>query len=176
MLPLKRQNAPPRSTVELWVKRLKANESVHVTILSPSLWGTWTHWNGSNTEPCYECKAKCPGHRKGLPTRWKGYLHVYDLLSKDCYFLELPPGAARQFLDLVGDDLALRGVRVEVKRQAGRKARLKFGAMGRHESYCKWELMPALDPYKSLCVMWGVNELDINAQGEPTIPLSGEAA
>jgi hypothetical protein len=169
--PFNRQDTPPRSGPELPVVRLKASGSTMVVILSASLWGIWTHWNGSKTEPCYREKKQCPACKKGLPKRWKGYLHCWDYAKKREIFLELTPTSADQLLSQCGKDVPLRGNRMNVNRGAGDKARLRLTVL---TAVPPAELPAGRDPEVTLQKLWGLDDT-LAFEQQPTILPNSEA-
>src|SRR5262245_10185185 len=91
---LDRSGRPERSGPERFVRRLQANESIACVILSERIEDYWTHWDGDTTIPCITPHSSCPGHKRNLPRRYKGYLHVWDSRLRAEQFLELTPVAA----------------------------------------------------------------------------------
>lgn len=157
------------------VYRLKAGQSMDAVIVSRSLWGCYTHWNGRCSEPCYEGKGKCPGHKRGLPVRWKGYLHVYDVKRKRQCFLELTPTSADDLLRELGEG-AMRGQRVNIARQQGDKARLSVSVFSAERYTCDVSQLPEpKDPYKTLAKLWGVDDSALEVFPKDSLPISGTA-
>lgn len=172
MLPINRANEPPRPGPEMQVVRLKAGQELHATVLSDALWGCYVHWNGSRSEPCYADKKQCPGHKRGLPLRWKGYLHVVDNHRQTECFLELTPLAADQLIAQVGTGEPLRGQRLSMRRMSGDKARLKVTLLAHHTAVSKAELPRAKDPYATLVKLWGIADIGGDYLGGSSIPMS----
>ena len=169
MLPLNRQNHPPRGGPSMPIRRVKAGQRKQFAILSRSLWGVWTHWNGKQSEPCYQEKKQCGGCKRGLPKRWKGYLHAYDFMDKEECFLELTPLACDQLLAQAGDKEPLRGNRVLVERGAGNKARLTVTMLTPVQSVSS---LPAeKDPQSALQKLWGVDDTVAYPQQPPSLPM-----
>lgn len=157
MSDLNRDDRPPRIPKTMHLRRLKAGERFHGILLAP-LWGVWTHWNGNRSEPCFKKKVSCPGHRKGLPSKWKGYFHVWNLLERAEEFLEVSPVAADQILDCLTTGHPARGHRVTILRGNGTKARLKVEV---NESVPDAESLPQpKDPNKTLRRLWGIADDD----------------
>jgi hypothetical protein len=166
---LRRQDRPPKPGPEMRIRRLKASQKIVATVLN-DLWGCWTHWAGNRSEPCLGDKKTCPGHKRGLPARWKGYLHILDHNNREESFLELTPTAATQLFDQLGTESPLRGNRIQVERMAGDKARMRITVLTAHLSDV--QLPPAKDPYKTLCSLWGVSDVSLEKPGQPTLPLN----
>jgi hypothetical protein len=121
---LDRSGRPSQSGPGIWVRRLKANEHANFVILGNHVEDYWTHWDGENTVPCITPHEMCPGHKQGWPRRYKGFLHVWDTQRRLENFLELTPVAVTCLLEALPPEQKLRGIRLSVKRGAGKKARL----------------------------------------------------
>jgi hypothetical protein len=165
---LNRQDRPPKSGPDLWIRRLKKKQWVIVTILCDSIWGVYVHWNGSKTEPCFEDKKKCPGHARQLPLRWKGYLHVWDHERKEECFLELTPLSAEQLLEQLGQLCGMRGSRCRVERMDGDKARLRVTLLGAGDHH--GELPAEKSPLPTLSKLWGIAPGKHLSGGQTGIP------
>lgn len=170
MLDLNRQDLPPTGGPEMLVYRLKAGQSIDAIIISKALWGVYTHWNGRTSEPCYQAKGKCPGHKRGLPVRWKGYLHVWDVKKKRQCFLELTPTSAQDLLDALGVG-QMRGQRIVIARQNGDKARLTVNVFGEDRYQCDLTKLPdPRDPYRTLAKLWGVDDAALEVFPKDGLP------
>lgn len=170
MLSLNRLNDPPVAGPDVWVRRLGAREKLHATILSPHFWGFMVHWAGNHSEPCYREIRTCPGHRRGLPLKWKGYLYVIDHVSKEFQFLELPPGAAKELVNWYHPLKDLRGQRCIITRGEGSKARLKVEIQLPWEKVSSDPLPKDKDPIITLCRLWGVDPTQVNLSGDTEVP------
>jgi hypothetical protein len=146
---------PPPNGPELLIIRLRAGKKLTCVILSHALWGVWTHWNGSRSEPCFSEKSHCNGCKRGLPKRWKGYLHVWDFERRRQVFVELTPTAAESINNQVGLGSVLRGYRVSLERMKGDQSRLIVHV---HPMHPDVESLPsAKDPDATLRKLWGVD-------------------
>lgn len=159
MFDLRRQNLPPKSGPEIFVRRLRAAEKLTVQVLSRSLWGCYVHWAGDHSEPCLEDAKKCPGHARGLPVKWKGYLHVMNLHNRRAEFLEFTPFSANQIIDQVDTAQPLRGYRLQCERGKGDKARVKVVVLPCLNM--EVVLPDEIDPYKTLCKLWSCQGIDL---------------
>jgi hypothetical protein len=170
MRPLNRQDRPPRPGPEIEVLRIKAGATGQCIILSESLWGVWTHWNGRASEPCYSEKKDCSGCKRGYPKRWKGYLHVWDCFARREAFLELTPQSADHVLCQAGAD-SLRGYRFQFQRGKGDKARLTVTLL---PSVQLQNMPEPKDPYKVLAYLWNIDELKVPAfsDAKTSLPIS----
>lgn len=153
-----RDNVPPKREGELWIERMKANGRKQFTIYSRHLWGIWTHWDGKRSQPCYKDKKKCLGCGKGLPTRWKAYVHAYDHIKRMQVFVELTPTASRSLLDQIGKGLALRGVVMTLQRTAAQNGRLNVHLDKVTDA--TMHLPAEVDPFQTLCSIWGITRPD----------------
>lgn len=169
---LNTRNDPPRPGPDMSIVRLRAGQKVTVVVLSKQIWGCYTHWAGRYSTPCYADKSRCPGHKQGLPLRWKGYLHVWDYNIRDDYFLELTPTACHNLLDQVGRGMDLRCQRLMIERGKGDKARLYVSVQTPHDKISDKPLPEAKDPFKTLCRLWGIEDGNLHLRGEDDLPFS----
>jgi hypothetical protein len=130
------------------------------------------HWAGNHTEPCFAETKVCPGHRRGLPLKWKGYLYVADQVLREQQFLELPPLAAKDLLNWFYPQTDLRGQCVIVQRGDGKKARLKIEPQGPWDEESCGPLAKDKDPIITLCRLWGLDPTQVNLSGQNEVPNS----
>jgi hypothetical protein len=107
---------PVASKLDHWVERVRPGERLDVVILSECIWGATTHWTGKRTFKCTEKEGTCNGCKKKLPVRDKFAVHVYDMIRREKYFVELTPRAARLLDAQVPQDQLLRGVKISLSR------------------------------------------------------------
>lgn len=154
---LNREDQPPRAGPVLPILRVRAGELLPCTVLSTNLWGCWTHWAGDRSEPCLLPKIGCPGCKRGLPKRWKGYLHIYSHSHNREGFLELTPASAEQLELQCPDQGQYRGLRIDAKRSpGGNRGRLNLSILRRLEETS--HLPPPKDPMKTLNFLWGIHD------------------
>ena len=149
------QNVPP-SGPETPIVRVKTSGEHHFRILSRSYYGLWIHWNGQRSEGCFEDRQECSGCKRGLPRRWKGYLHCLaaERNGADC-FLELTPVAITSLLAQCPKGESLRGLRLNVRRTSGgEKGRLRVLVLG--DINPGKGLIEEKDPYNTLRKLWGL--------------------
>jgi len=170
MLTVNRKNEPPLAGPEVWVRRLGGQEKIKCVICSHSFWGFMVHWAGNHSEPCFAETKACPGHRRGLPLKWKGYLYVADQIAREHQFLELPPQAAKDLLNWFHPVTDLRGQIVLVTRGAGKKARLKIEPQGIWDEETWGPLAKDKDPIITLCKLWGLDPTQVNLNGQNDVP------
>lgn len=151
---LRRQDVPPRPGPEIEVIRVEAGPGVRCQILSPAVWGVWTHWDGARSRECTGDDASCVGHEKGWPTRWKGYLYVWSSAHKSNVFLELTPGAAAEIIRQHGDGSSLRGLLLRLDRH-GTSIRAKVSVELTPCVAGVETLPPDLSPEPILRKLWG---------------------
>jgi hypothetical protein len=171
---LRIQHDPPPRGPELWIRRLKANEVVPVTILSSSLWGTWTHWNGQRSGPCFRDKKDCQGCKAGLPRAWKGYLHVGNNHNRKEEFLELTKIVALALRDEIGPGKSYRGMCVRFSRGKGDKAGLFFEVQSQPVEGAK--LPNEKSPLQTLITLWGVPNVVVTDDGGNRLAFANEVA
>jgi hypothetical protein len=147
--------APPKPAKRMEVRRITSSESELYVCLSASVWGQGVHWCGKRTEECLaERKLECPGCCRGLPWKWKGYLHVVDASQAEC-FLELTATAIAALNAQMPDRNNLRGAMFRLKRTKG-------GAKGRYvvevldRVIPESELHAGKDPLETLRFLWSV--------------------
>jgi len=125
-----RQDIPPKAGPQLPIVRHTRAGQRMFRILSKSLYGIWTHWDGRRSIPCSGENKECYGHVNGMPRRWKGYLHCIDGESKEECFVEITPLAADQLLFQMPVGNSLRGLRLNLTRgPGGQKSRLKVDVL-----------------------------------------------
>lgn len=105
------------------VVRLRAGQKLDGYILSQQIWGYTTHWikrgkKGFSIE-CTKGVSTCRCESEELPTRWKGYFHVYDIARMRECFLEITPFVADNLLRHVGERQTFRGLKFTAKRSKG---------------------------------------------------------
>ena len=118
---LRRQDKPPKPGPEVSVIRCEGGSGVRVQIISDTIWGVWTHWDGHRSRECTAEDESCIGHKSKWATRWKGYLHVWCPFRKEYCFLELTPASAGEILRLNGSNPSLRGKLLRLDRVNGNK-------------------------------------------------------
>jgi len=157
---LNRDDNPPVGRKVLTLVRLKAGQAMTCRIVSVNLWGLWTHWTGSASEPCFRDDKKCDGCKKGFPARWKAWLHVVNVENRRQVFLELTSTCASILLDQAPDRKNLRGLRVTFTRSKGAdNGRLRCELLD--ASVNGLTLPDPLDPLDTLKTLWRVpQELD----------------
>lgn len=160
MSPLDRGAPAPKSGPDIWVRRLKAEEKITFACCSPSIWEFWIHWAGDKSEPCLKNHKECPGHRRGLPRKWRGYIYILSHNSRRMEFLEITPYGAQQLHELCGDLTSLRGKRFAAARGKGDKARVYFSALSDWSDFTTGKLPEDLDPEKTLLKIWGYDDID----------------
>jgi len=127
---LNRQEEPKRERGELFVKRLEGNEQVEVCVLSAKVEGFLTHWQPAKggrkgySLPCTQPTEECEGHKRQLPSRWRGYLHVFEIHKGQSFFLEITPETLHNLKALVGESTVWRGLCICFKRMNGKNTRI----------------------------------------------------
>ena len=151
------QPDPPEVIPSLHLLRLKAGEELLCLICSESVWGLNTHWAGNHSIPCYRDKKKCDGCKRGLPHRWKGFLHVCRCSDRRQFFLELTSTATTLFHDQVADKKKIRGLKIRAARgRGGDNSRLRIEVYGDKMEESK--LPKSVDPLSTLQKIWRIQE------------------
>jgi len=159
---LKLSSVPPRDPATLHVERLKAGQELLCHAVSQSVFGLTTHWNesGRHSLPC--TSVNCPGCKKGLPARWKGFLHVIRCSDRKQLLVELTSTATALLHDQVPQIDQLRGYRLRIYRGRGAdNSRLRCELYG--EKMQGLVLPSEIDLIPSLRKIWrGVPDLDLD--------------
>jgi len=151
--PLNRADSPPPKGPKNWIRRVRGGQALHCGILSPAVWGVFTHWDGKRTRECFADVKKCDRCRDGLPNRWRGYLYVWLQQFQAYEFLEITGDAYREIVRQQGERPNLRGMVLEIKRHgAGHKGKLIVSL--KEGSSDPDSLPTALDPEETLRALW----------------------
>jgi hypothetical protein len=120
------ERPPPRRGPELRVERVRGGDNWSVVILSTALYQCWIHYDPSTrrSQKCTSTGDDCEGHKRGLPMKYRAYLHAHGGRNNEQHFLELTEECARRFLEKVGEDTDLRGLRVKFIRTTKSNGRL----------------------------------------------------
>jgi len=145
---------PQQTGPGIWVRRLKAAEMVHVTVFSAAMQGVWIHWNGNSSEPCHSPIKECPGHKRGLPSKQRFYIHCFNHAKRREEFIELPAGCAADVREYYPKGSNMRGVRLQLKRGNGQKAHLTVEILPPISETVSGPLPQAKDVHETLCQLW----------------------
>lgn len=151
---LRRQDEPPRPGPTHEVIRCEAGVGVRCQILSKTIWGCWTHWDGQRSRECTGEGTDCYGHTSGWPQRWKGYLCVWCGIRRSIIFLELTPASGTEILRQAGHGNSLRGLLLRLDRH-GRSIRAKISVELTPCVGDGSDLPEALEPEPVLRRLWG---------------------
>lgn len=146
---------PPREGPEIFILRLKGNQTLSFAILSKSLWGIWVHWNGKKSEPHYKEDHLCIGCQAKRPKRWKGFLHCFCFEMGQEVFLELTPHSGHSLLAQLNKGGPLRGNRIQVRRTKGDNGRLLISVLTAIDNPAM--LPNEKDPQESIMALWGLD-------------------
>ncbi len=154
---------PFKSQPQQLVKRLSAGERMSGFFLSEALWGVHTHWlkegKRGRSVRCTKERGACVCEERDLPSRWRGYIHVYDEGTREFCFLELTPGAAEQLLRQLPDRENLRGIRFEAYRTPGGDTGRLNIRLGTHTVAIE-TCPPGQDPEPVLEKLWSLTLRD----------------
>jgi len=127
------------------------------TVFSPAVWGVWTHWDGRRSVPCMLPVETCPFHRRQLPLRWKGYVHVFDHNERQQSYLELTPAGVQMLQTQLAPGESLRGILLNVERsKGGPKGRLIIEVKPNHAPSS--QLTEEKHPREALTSLWGLKQ------------------
>ena len=98
--------------------------------------------------------TKCRGHLAKWPLRWKGYLYVYDGVTKKIGFLEVTPGGAEEILRQAPSHGELRGLLLRMDRH-GTSIRSKITVELTSPASVNEFLPEPVDPEETLRALWG---------------------
>lgn len=150
-----RDNRPPPAGPKMPIIRLKGSESRDFLILSTEVNGFWSHWTGRCTIECTLPHENCRGHQLGFPSKWKGYLHVYEWATKKQGFLELTPALAEQLEMQVGQRKnCVRGMSVKVERSRANNGRVKL-LVTNIATPKEAGMIDEVDPLPAVRILWG---------------------
>ena len=152
--------ALPTSPEERWYKVVSPHRSTPLVagILGDTFFGQWTHWV-QTTIPC-SADHHCRYCREGMPNRWVGYIAATIGGSVGDRVLALTEGAARQLLPILTKRGTLRGLEIELKREAGKPNGAVMVKVLNSRS--PDSVKPSFCVLSSLSRMWGVNEAYLN--------------
>lgn len=151
------QALPPEGKPTLHLKRLKAGEEVVCHVCSKAVWGLNTHWAGNHSIPCFKDKKKCDGCKKGLPRRWKGFLHIITCADRRQFLVELTSQATVLFHDQIPDKCDIRGLRIRLYRgRGGDNSRLRCELYG--DKSITLRLPDPADPLPTLQKIWRMED------------------
>lgn len=153
-------DAIPRSGPELFVKRLKAGESIQVILIGSKIRGLWVHWNSSGnfSEPHYN--GACPACDAKMAKRWKGFIHAFDRQNGTPLFMELTPRSAGELERYCNGMGGYRGKVVTFTR--GAKANSKVGIAVQTFNVDPNTLPVEQDARRSIMKLWGIADREIS--------------
>lgn len=158
MIDVRKCSTPEFGGPSMHIRRLKANEDLQFIVLSRALVGIWTHWMKGASMPCVNPRSSCKGCIGSEPTRQKFLLHVYSYYTKQEEVLELPPGAAQDFLEFYPMGATIRGQRLKIKRGGGKKARLTVDILPPYDEQTIGPLPAEKDPVIPLIELWSLDK------------------
>lgn len=151
---------PPAPGPREPIKRVRANQTLAVLVLSRHWHDYQTHWDAkaNRSLPCTLPVCQCIHCQAEKPTRWRAYVHV--LIREQGVdseaFLELTPGLAELIESEIGVDQELRGQRWILTRGNGAKARVKLTVQAHYSALGGKELPEERSPEMDLMRLWGL--------------------
>jgi hypothetical protein len=114
---------PPKPGPKIEFVTPRNTQPISYVAISKRIWAHHVHWLGARTQPCTLVvgadgtpRVKCDHCAAQMPTRWKGYLHVWKSGELKTLFLCLTPGAGWELTNALGSDYDLRGLTLDVWR------------------------------------------------------------
>lgn len=151
----------PKQGPEIFIKRLKGGEQFHITIYGSKIRGMWVHYNAASNRSEAHYEEGCQACTKGIPKRWKGFLHGYISQSKQEVFLELTPSSASAVMAQLDFASQLRGTVLHVKRSPAANGRIAVQVHSRVPD--EKILLREKDPRRSIMKLWGIPEETIDS-------------
>lgn len=151
----------PKAGPAFEIVRLKAAQTLEGIFLSDFPWGYLTHWiergkKGFSVE-CKKGVAQCRCDTEELPTRWKGYLHVWDIRRNRECFLEITPYVFESMKGWVPSGEDYRGLKFKASRSKGAdNGRLTIVIGSPYQRQDRDALPPARDPRPFLEALWNL--------------------
>lgn len=152
----------PRPGPDIFIKRLKGQESLTCTILGAKVHGVWCHWNpkSDSSEPHYLSEDECPGCKARRPKRWKGYVHCFAHNMGQEIFLELTPHSAQSLQSQIGPVETMRANRLRIERGKGDNGKLSVTVLTAERNA---DALPReKSPQPSILKLWG---FDVDESG-----------
>src|SRR5262249_26461566 len=160
---------PTRNGRILWVEKLRGNDQQSFVIVSPKLFGFYTHYTDNGSKPCWENHDLCEGGHKETNIRENFLLQAWSLKANKLVFLYLTPGAAEQLEDQVEPGTLFRGLPVVVSRTTKNNGRLNI-QVSEFQSAQKISSRE-IDPWESIMVFLKVpREIRDQRRSLGTIP------
>lgn len=147
-------NEPPPAPKVVPLRKLAAAHVLEAVIVSPKFWGFETHWEGAKTLPHFEEEQLCHGCRQQMPRRWKGFLLLWCFMTKQKYWFEFTPGAARMMQAQRGGQ-SFRGCIVRVRRERPRDKAPMIAEVWLPD-VPREGLPPDESPIPTLETLWGI--------------------
>jgi hypothetical protein len=148
-----RSAVPPTLDGTLWIRRLAAGEKAEVIVYSEQAIGYRFHWSGRRTTACIDPVEECSGCTRGLPVKWKAYLHVGNLAERRQEILEVPESTWRRMSLLACFATHLRGSTLLFKRDGNKRGRISVSELPNYAG--QFKLVPAIDPLPTVLKFLG---------------------
>lgn len=162
----------PNMGVEVYVYRMQADRTLTFTSWGDVIRGFDVHWLGDRTAMHFEPAAECEHCLKNLPSKWKGYAHVYCSEMKQELFLEFTKTTANSFKSQVPNPEHLRGCVFQMRRGKAANSRMDIRIMA--PVLPDVSLPPAKDPRPVILRLYGYSDKQIAEWLGVTAADSGE--
>lgn len=160
----------PKLGVEVYVFRMPKERTLTFTAWGDTIRGFDVHWLGDRTAMHFEPAAECEHCLKNLPSKWKGYLHVFCVELRQEVFLEFTKVTANGFKLQVPNSEHLRGCVFQIKRGKSANSRMDIRMLSPLAPDVV--LPPAKDPRPVILKLYGYSEQQI-AEWLPAEPENG---
>jgi hypothetical protein len=158
---------PPVRKDILFVENLVHTDTSVFLCYSPFIWGTFTHWTGSRTVPCFKDHKRCPGGHKEITMRWKGYLHCFSHQRRQAVILQVTDDAARKLLQALAPGQSLRGMTIKGRRAGHKKGPCNMWPDQYAALRTDQELAEHIDPKRSIFNMWKFAWVEWSINSDP---------
>jgi len=149
----------PKPGPEVYVLRMPADRTITFVAWGDKLRGFDVHWLGNRTAMHFEPAEECEHCLKNLPSKWKGYLHVYAVELKQEFFLEFTKITASAFQHQVANPDHLRGCTFRLKRGKSKNSRMSIIILA--PVTVETALPPEKDPRPCILRLYGYSDNQI---------------
>ncbi len=165
-----RVDAEAKTSDTEFILRIGKGELATFSCYSPKPHGITVHWDvqQSRSEGHYEPEEECEGCQKNKPQKNLFYLWGQWCEKQKFCFLELPEGACKHLIGLLGMGETLRGAGLVIRRGDGKKAHLQIRLGNRFDHP---EALPKdKDPLPTLESLWGKKRDTAKRRSEEVLP------
>lgn len=144
---------PPLGDV-LHVTRVKATGRPSGIIITPTMWGSYTHFMEWRTRRCVGLENGCAGCKLHIAKRWIGFVQWVDSEFTLHCALELTEKAGNRMKAIREKYGTLRGLRIEVRRERNdKRSPIEIEVLGQHPNPDELPQPKPIEP--TLERLWG---------------------